>query len=112
MARATRSRLRSEYSDRLTAAEVEVHRMASDQQLALDELQALQKTLPDLNVMMQHMHKALMNGNSDMLTFTTLQNSQFSQRMKVLLLEQAVLEQAVALDTLLGLLPSPTGGYE
>ncbi len=112
MARATRSRLRSEYRDRLTAAEVEVHRIVSDQQLAFDELKALQERLPDMNVMMQHMRKALTAGNVDMLTFTTLQNSQFYQRMKVLLLEQAVLEQTVALDTLLGLLPLPTGGSE
>jgi len=112
MARATRSRLLSEYRDRLTATEVEVHRMVSDQQLAFDELRALQGKLPDLNVMMQHMRKAFTGGNVDMLTFTTLQNSQFSQRMKALLLEQAVLEQGVALDTLLGSLPLPTGEYK
>jgi len=61
---------------------------------------------------MQHMRKALTGGNVDMLTFTTLQNSQFSQRMKVLLLKQAVLEQAVALDTLLGSLLLHAGGHE
>jgi len=112
MARATRSRLRSEYRDRLTAAEVEVHRLVSDQQLAFDELRALQGKLPDLNVMMQHMRKAFTSGNIDTLTFTTLQNSQFSQRMKALLLEQTVLEQGVALDTLLGSLPLPIGEYK
>jgi len=105
IARATRSRLRAEYRDRLTAAEAEAHRLVSDQQLAFDELQALQDKLPELNVMMQQMHKALAGGNVDMLTFTTLQNSHFAQRMKVLRLEQAVLEQTVALDTLLGQLP-------
>jgi len=112
MARATRSRLLAEYNDRLTAAEVEAHRLVSDQQLALNELRALQEKLPDLNIMMQHMRKALSGGNVDMLTFTTLQNSHFAQRMKVLLLEQAVLEQAVALDTLLGSLPLPAGDHE
>lgn len=113
MARVTRSRLLAEYRDRLTAAEVEAHRLVSDQQLAFDELRALQEKLPDLNVMMLHMRKALTDGNVDMLTFTTLQNSHFSQRMKVLILEQAVLEQAVALDTLLGSsLPLYVGEYE
>jgi len=112
MERATRSRLLAEYRDRLTAAEVEADRLVSDQQLALNELRALQGKLPDLNVMMQHMRKAFTGGNMDMLTFTTLQNSHFAQRMKVLLLEQAVLEQAVALDTLLGLLPLHAGEHE
>jgi len=109
MARATRSRLLAEYRDRLTTAEIEAQRLVSDQQLALNELSALQEKLPDLSVMMQHMRKALTGGNVDMLTFTTLQNSHFAQRMKVLLLEQAVLEQAVALDTVLGALPVNTG---
>jgi len=112
MVRATRSRLLAEYRDRLTAAEVEADRLVSDQQLALNELRALQGKLPDLNVVMQHIRKALTGGNVDMLTFTTLQNSHFAQRMKMLLLEQAVMEQAVALDTLLGSLPLPAGAHE
>jgi len=103
--RATRARLRSEYHDRLITAQAEASRLASDQQLAFDELAALQNRLPDLNVLMQHMRRALAGGNVDMLTFTTLQNSHFAQRMKVLLLEQTILEQAVALDTVLGTLP-------
>jgi outer membrane protein TolC len=112
MARATRSRLRAEYRDRLTAARVEAARLISDQQLAFDELRALQDKLPDLNSMMQRMHKALSGGNVDMLTYTTLQSSHFAQRMKVLLLEQAVLEQSVALDTLTGSLPLSAGVHE
>jgi len=105
IARATRARLRAEYRDRVTAAETAADRLASDQQLAFDELAALNRRLPALDVLMQGMHRALAGGNVDMLTFTTLQNSHFSQHMKVLMLEQAILEQAVALDTLLGALP-------
>jgi len=105
IARASRARLRAEYRDRLTTAEVDANRLVSDQQLAFDEWTALKDKLPDLKMLMQQMHKALSGGNVDMLTFTTLQNSYFAQRMKVLLLEQAVLEQAVALDTVLGALP-------
>jgi len=105
IARATRARLRSEYHNRLTAAETEAGRLASDQQLVFDELAALKKRLPELDILMQRMRRALAGGNVDMLIFTTLQNSHFSQHMKVLMLEQAILEQAVALDTVLGALP-------
>jgi len=97
--------LRSEYHDRMTAAEAEAGRLVSDQQLAFDELAALKSRLPDLDVLMQRMRRALAGGNVNMLTFTTLQNSHFSQHMNVLILEQAILEQAVALDTVLGALP-------
>ncbi len=105
MARATRSRLRAEYHDRLMAAETQANRLLSDQQLVFDELAALKNRLPDLDILMRRMRQALVSSNVDMLTFTTLQNSYFSQRMKVLMLEQAILEQAVALDTVLGELP-------
>jgi len=105
MARATRSRLQAEYRDRLLSAKNDAGRLVSDQQLAFDELAALKKQLPDLDQMMQRMQQALDHGNVNMLIFTTLQNSHFAQRMKVLLLEQAVMEQAVALDTVLGALP-------
>ena len=102
IARATRTRLLKEYQDRLKQAEVEASRLLIDQTLAYQELRAIQKQLPDLDQLMQQMGKALANGNVDMLMFTTLQNNYFTQRMKVLVLEQAILEQAVALDTVLG----------
>jgi len=105
IARATRARMRSEYHDRLTTAEVQANRLAADQQIAYEELEALKNKLPDLDVLMQRMRRALAGGNVNMLTFTTLQNSHFSQHMNVLILEQTILEQAVALDTVLGALP-------
>jgi len=104
IARATRSRLRTEYRDRLTTASIEASRLVADQQLAYDELIALQGKLPDLNLLMQRMRTALAGGNVDMLTFTTLQNSHFAQHMKVMALQQALLEQQVALETLTGTL--------
>ena len=107
VARATRSRLRAEYQDRLNSARIEADRLYRDQQLARAEFQALEAKLPTLTRTMRQMQQALAHGNIDMLTFTTLQNSQFNQQMKVLQLKQALLEQAVALDTLLGQLPLP-----
>jgi len=102
LARATRARLRAEFHERITAAETQASRLASDQRLAFDELAALRARLPGLDVLMQRMRHALTGGNVDMLTFTTLQNSYFFQRMKVLRLKQAILEQAIALNTVLG----------
>lgn len=104
-ARATRTRLRAEYSDRISAARIQADRLIADQQLAYNELTALSSKLPELDLLMRRMRTALSSGNVDMLTFTTLQNSRFTQRMKVLMLQQAILEQAVALDTVLGSLP-------
>jgi len=102
LARATRARLQDEYHARVAAAVVQVSQLYSDQQLALNEWSALHEKLPDLDRLMQRMAQALAGGNVDMLTYTALQSSQFSQKIKALVLEQLVLEQAVALDTLLG----------
>lgn len=99
IARATRARLRAEYRDRMTTAGIEASSLVADQQLAYDELVALQEKMPDLNALMQRMRTALADGNVDMLTFTTLQNSHFAQHMKVMALQQALLEQQVALET-------------
>ena len=112
LARATRNRLRAEYRDRLTAAQSESERLVADQRLAWDALATLQRQLPALDRLMQRMRKALAGGNVSMLTYTTLQGRYFAQRMKRLLLMQTVMEQAVALDTVLGRLPVTTGGTE
>ena len=56
---------------------------------------------------MKQLDDALKAGHMGMLTFTTLRNSYFVQQVQVLTLEQALLEQEIALETLTGtLLPS------
>jgi len=104
VARATRGRLHAEYHDQLTSAYVQASQLAQDQSLAFDEWRALVARLPTLEVTAKRMANALRAGEIDMLTFTTLRNAYFSQQIRSLTLEQALLEQSVALDTLTGTL--------
>ena len=103
-ARATRQRLRAEYHDQLTSAYVQARKLAQDQRLAFDEWRALTSHLPGLAVTVKRMASALKAGEIDMLTFTTLRNAYFTQQVQALTLEQALLEQDVALETLTGTL--------
>jgi len=102
--RATRGRLRAEYHNQLTSAYVQASKLAKDQGLAFDEWRALVARLPTLEVTAKRMANALKAGEIDMLTFTTLRNAYFSQQIRSLTLEQVLLEQSVALDTLTGTL--------
>ena len=60
--------------------------------------------LPELEKSAKKLSKALASGDVDMLTFTTLRTAYFSQQARALTLEQALLEQGVALETLTGVL--------
>jgi outer membrane protein TolC len=108
VARATRGRLRAEYHDQLTSAYMQASKLAKDQSLAFDEWRALISRLPEFNVTVKRMANALKAGEIDMLTFTTLRNAYFSQQIRSLTLEQALLEQTIALDTLTGTLITHT----
>jgi len=104
IARATRKRLQAEYRERIASAYVQTKKLAQDQRLAFDEWRALTSRLPGLAVTAKRMANALKAGEIDMLTFTTLRNAYFSQQARALGLEQALLEQAVALDAMTGML--------
>lgn len=108
VARATRGRLSAEYHDQLTSAYVQASKLAKDQRLAFDEWRALISRLPILEVTVKRMANALKAGEIDMLTFTTLRNAYFSQQIRSLTLEQVLLEQTIALDTLTGTLITHT----
>jgi len=102
MARATRQRLHAEYSDRLATDYVQVLKLGRDQRLVFDEWQALTSRLVGLNEDMSRMYKALQSGNIDMLAYTNMRSTYIAQQARLLMLEQALLEQQVAEETLTG----------
>lgn len=105
MARATRGRLMAEYRDQRVSAYVQASRLADDQRLAYEEWEALVVQVPDLQLLTQRMANAMRAGDVDMLTFTTIRSNYYGQQARLLNLEQVLLEQSVALDTLMGTLP-------
>jgi len=107
IARATRIRLRKTYRYRLASAYVQADKIARDQQIAFSEWLALSKRMPKLEETKVRLSNALKSGSINLLAFTTLRSAYYSQKMKILDLEQELLEQEVALETLTGtLLPA------
>jgi len=112
MARATRKRLHEEFHFQLTSAYLQASKMAGDQRLAYNEWKSLAEHLPELDNTTMKLSRALGSGDVDMLTFTTLRTAYFAQQARVLTLEQTLLEQNVALETLTGTLLSDPDARE
>jgi len=109
VARATRQRLHEEYRDRLATAYVQMLKLEGDQRLVFDEWQSLSLRLSRLRKIMSRMEKAFHAGNLDLLAYANMRSAYNTQQARLLMLEQTLLEQQVAVETLTGtLLPGST----
>ncbi len=107
VAQATRTRLHAEFKARMASAVIDIARIHRDQAIAYRLWQRMQVDIPQLANVQQKAFKALMSGNMELLNYNTIRNAYMTQRIKQLSLQQGLLEQQVALSTLLG---KPTSG--
>jgi len=103
-ARATRLRLQAEYRDRLATAHVQVRKLAQDQRLAFDEWRALMSRLSRQSESVKLLEGALQSGDIDMPAYISIRSAYVARQGRRLTLEQTLLEQQVALETLTGTL--------
>jgi len=109
IARATRERLHAEYRNRLATGYIQLLKLDRDQRLAFDQWHALASRLAGLNGAVKRMNKALEDGNIDLQTYSSMRGAFLAQQARLLKLEQTLLEQQVAIETLSGtLLPRPS----
>jgi len=99
---ASRQRLHREYRMQHASTQVQIQQMIADQRLAYIEWKLLLKQQPPLEKTVENMANALAEGQMDMLTFINLKTALFNQQARTLVLEKTLLEQSVALETLLG----------
>jgi len=104
VARATRERLHAEYRDRLATAYVQILKLKRDQRLVFGAWQALFRRLSRLGKMMHRMEEALHAGNLDLPAYANMHSAYNSEQARLLMLEQTLLEQQVAVETLTGAL--------
>jgi len=107
VARANRQRLHEEYRDRLATAYMQALKLDQDQRLVFAEWQALTTRLSGIDKTVRRMDKALQAGNLDMLTYANIRSAYIAQQARLLMLEQTLLEQQVAVETLTGTLLDP-----
>ena len=102
---ATRERLHEEYQTRLNAAVFEVERMLAEQQQFTAQWQRVEASLAGLQSTATAGENAYRRGALDDLVYLNLRANLLNRRVDALSLQQSLLEQQVAMQTLLGSLP-------
>lgn len=102
IAKATRQQLHDEYAARLASAHGDIDALLTEQAQARAQLAALLPTLPAAAHDADQATSAQAQGLIDLRTYVDLLVAAQSRQSAALSLQQTVLEQDVALDTLLG----------
>jgi outer membrane protein TolC len=99
---ATRSKLRDEYQARLNKSSGEIHRILDEQRINARQLAEVEHGIADLSLVSRRADSALRANNLDALAFANLQSTLLAKEIEQVDLQQAILEQQVALQTLIG----------
>jgi outer membrane protein TolC len=99
---ATRQRLRDEYQIRLNSAYAEVKRLVVDSRLLAAQLQMSEAGLLTFDETAANAAQALAQGDLDGSGYAIFQSSRIAKHVEVTNLRQALLENRIALLTLLG----------
>ena len=99
---ATRDKLRLDYQQRLDATAIESHRLLDEQAILRRQLAEIDASLPALALAADRAAKALQAGNIDALTLTAVEGALLARRLERIAAQQALQEQAIALQALLG----------
>ncbi|MDA8109377.1 MAG: TolC family protein [Betaproteobacteria bacterium] len=100
--RATRRRLYDEYRARLQAADSEVRGILIDQRLLHVQLEGAERSIAELERVAAGAGAAYRAGNLSELEYVNLRAGLLAKRIEAVTLEQNLLEQRVALQTLVG----------
>ena len=99
---ATRDQLHAEYSARLHAARAEVESLLADQRLLFEQLTSKRAQLRQMEMPAHLAEAAVHAGDIDTRTYVDLLTSRNSKQQEALAAETLLLEQQVALATLVG----------
>jgi outer membrane protein TolC len=100
--KATREQLYVDYQQRLNAANSGIDRILAEQRINRRQLREIDAALVALTRAADKLNAAFRAHDIDALAFATLQASLLAKRTERITLEQAILEQRVALQTLIG----------
>ncbi|HEX4510560.1 MAG TPA: TolC family protein, partial [Burkholderiaceae bacterium] len=99
---ATREKLRNEYQQRLDATASDAHRLLVEQDILRRQLADIDGSLPLLLQSTERAEVAFEARDIDALTLTSTEGALLSRRLERIATEQALQEQAIALEALLG----------
>jgi outer membrane protein TolC len=99
---ATREKLRVDYQQRLAATAVESHRLLAEQALLQRQVIEIDASMPALALAAERAAQAFAAHNIDALTLTNVEAALLARRLERIAAQQALEEQAIALQALLG----------
>lgn len=99
---ATRQRLHDEYQMRINSAAADIARILEDQKLLEKQLQNVESGVDVLAQAAANAEAAFDEGNIDSLAYTNLRTAWLAKQAEAITLKQTLLEQRVALLTLIG----------
>ena len=102
LAEATRKKLHVEYTLRLTRAQDQVEQILQDQKLLVQQRAQLQHATALASATVQRVRAIVMPGDVSDLALAQLQTNAWDRQLDVLAIDETMLEQQVALGTLLG----------
>ncbi len=100
--RATRQQLHDEFSLRLATARSEVQALLADQDLLQRQYTAKQAQLAELDHTAQNADSAFRSGDLDERSYIDLITARNAKQQEILTMEQSLLQQQVAIATLIG----------
>jgi cobalt-zinc-cadmium efflux system outer membrane protein len=99
---ATREKLRIDYQQRLDATAIESHRLLQEQTILERQLGEIDASMPALEQAAERSARAYDAHNIDALTLTNVEGALLARRLERIAAQQALLEQSIALQALLG----------
>jgi outer membrane protein TolC len=100
--KSTRAQLRAEFNARLSAAHSEVLASLATQRLIARQLEEERAEMPVLKGFASQAESAMNAGNIDERAYVDLVSANYAKQQAILTLEQLLLEQEVAIATLIG----------
>lgn len=99
---ATREKLHVDYQQRLNTTAIESHRLLQEQTILQHQGEEIEASLPALVDAAERAGKAYEARNIDSLTLTNIEGALLARRLERIAARQALQEQAIALQALLG----------
>ncbi len=100
--KATRQKLHDEYQQRLNVTNNDIHKILDDQQINERQLRQVKVGVEQLLVAANNSEIALQHKNIDSLSYASVYAALLAKQIEEINLQQNILEQRVALQTLIG----------
>ena len=98
----TRQKLYDDYQQRLNIAHSDIHKILADQRIGRLQLQEIQTGLAQLTSAVRQMEIAFQHKNVDTFAYVNVMSALLAKQIEEINLQQMMLEQRVALQTLIG----------